>query len=261
MTQRFETRHTAKLENLPALREFVAESCRKIGADDAICFALKLAADEACANIILHGYTGREPGPINLTISGTPQQVIVTINDFGHSLAPEAVPTPDLQADWQERRMGGLGWHLIQQVADEIKYTSDAQAGNFLTLTKRLNADDQHHRRDGMEISFDHRDPVTVAAIAGSVDALTAPHLTEALSKIIAEGHIRLVADFSQVDYTSSAGLRALLGTLKEARAQGGDLRLAGVQENVRKVLELSGFTSILKFFPDAAAAIASFGG
>ena len=112
-----------------------------------------------------------------------------------------------------------------------------------------------------MEISFNHHGPVTVAAIAGSMDALTSPHLTEALSKIIAEVRIQLVADFSQVDYTSSAGLRALLGALKEARAQGGDLRLAGVQENVKKVLELSGFTSILKFFPDAAAAITSFGG
>src|SRR3989304_1870293 len=162
MTQRFETRHTAKRETPPAWREFVAESCRKIGADDAISFALKLAADEACANIILHGYTGREPGPINLTISGTPQQVTVAINDFGQSFAPEAVPTPDLQADWQERRMGGLGWHLIQQVADEIKYTSDAQAGNFLTLTKRLNADDQHHRRESMENLFYHHAPLAL---------------------------------------------------------------------------------------------------
>ncbi len=112
-----------------------------------------------------------------------------------------------------------------------------------------------------MEISFDHHGHVTVAAIAGSLDALTAPQLIEALNQIIAEGHNRLVADMSRVDYTSSAGLRALLGALKEARTQGGDLRLAGAQESVKKVLELSGFTSILKFFPDAAAAVASFSG
>ncbi len=111
-----------------------------------------------------------------------------------------------------------------------------------------------------MEISFDHHGHVTVAAIAGSLDALTAPQLIEALNQIIAEGHNRLVADMSRVDYTSSAGLRALLGALKEARTQGGDLRLAGAQESVKKVLELSGFTSILKAYATVDEAVASFG-
>ena len=45
------------------------------------------------------------------------------------------------------------------------------------------------------------------------------------------------------------------------ARSRGGDVRLAAVRDNVRKVLELSGFTSILKLFPDVDAAVASFGG
>ena len=47
---------------------------------------------------------------------------------------------------------------------------------------------------------------------------------------------------------------------MKEARSRGGDIRLAEVRENVRKVLELSGFTSILKLFPDIDSAVASFG-
>ncbi len=68
-----------------------------------------------------------------------------------------------------------------------------------------------------------------------------------------------LVADFSKVDYISSAGLRVLLATLKETRRIGGDLRLANVQEFVNKVLKISGFVSILKIFPDTDSAIESF--
>ena len=54
-------------------------------------------------------------------------------------------------------------------------------------------------------------------------------------------------------------GLRALLTTLKDARRNGGDFRIAGVQPAVLRVLELSGFTSILKLYGDVGAAVASF--
>jgi anti-sigma B factor antagonist len=110
-----------------------------------------------------------------------------------------------------------------------------------------------------MQISIDHHEHVTVVAIAGSIDALTADTLVTALLDELEAGRIRLVADFTAVEYTSSAGLRVLLTTLKDARQRGGDLRLASIRPNVRQVLELSGFTSILKCFPETQAAIASF--
>jgi anti-sigma B factor antagonist len=110
-----------------------------------------------------------------------------------------------------------------------------------------------------MQIVIDHHEHVTVVAITGSIDALTADTLVTALLHELEAGRIRLVANFTAVEYTSSAGLRVLLTTLKDARQRGGDLRLADIRPNVRQVLELSGFTSILKCFPDTAAAIASF--
>lgn len=112
-----------------------------------------------------------------------------------------------------------------------------------------------------MDVTFEERNGATVARIAGSVDGLTAETLLGALRAQVEAGRVRLVGDLSAVDYTSSAGLRALLATLKETRQKGGDLRLAAVQPNVLKVLELSGFTSILKLYPDVAAAVASFEG
>lgn len=112
-----------------------------------------------------------------------------------------------------------------------------------------------------MDVTFEERGSATVASIAGSVDGLTSEALLGALRTQVEAGRVRLVGDLSGVDYTSSAGLRALLATLKETRQQGGDLRLAAVQPNVLKVLDLSGFTSILKVYPDVAAAVASYEG
>ena len=110
-----------------------------------------------------------------------------------------------------------------------------------------------------MEIQVDFVQSVAVVSIKCSLDALTAPELARSLSDQIAAGHVQLVADLAELDYTSSAGLRAILGAVKETRQQGGDLRLAGAQPEVGKLLKLSGFTSILKVFPEIDAAVESY--
>lgn len=110
-----------------------------------------------------------------------------------------------------------------------------------------------------MQIDIQPRQHATVVVIAGSVDGLTADTLLGALQDCVEDGHTRLVADLQQVEYTSSAGLRALLATVKHARQRGGDLRLARMTPPVRKVLELSGFTTILKCYDDVDSAADSF--
>ena len=111
-----------------------------------------------------------------------------------------------------------------------------------------------------MEILIRESAPATVAEITGSVDGMTAGSLMDRLAEAVKGGQTRLVLDFAGVDYVSSAGLRALLSAMKDARLHGGDLRLASVRPEVVRVLDLSGFTTILKLFPDAASAAASFG-
>jgi len=111
-----------------------------------------------------------------------------------------------------------------------------------------------------MELSVKDVGEVTVATVVGSIDGLTAGALQDALEEQVRGGRIRLAMDFSAVDYTSSAGLRTLLAVVKEARRAGGDFRLGAVRPDVNRVLEISGFTSILKLFPGIDDAVASYG-
>jgi anti-sigma B factor antagonist len=110
-----------------------------------------------------------------------------------------------------------------------------------------------------MQVTIREEPSGTLVSIVGSVDSLTASDLQAAMTGAQQNGQTRLVADFSGVEYTSSAGLRVILATAKELRQKGGDLRIAGARPNVLRVLEVSGFTSILKLFPDAATALTSF--
>jgi len=110
-----------------------------------------------------------------------------------------------------------------------------------------------------MDIQDKHVNNITILTLNGDIDALSAPAVTEYINGLVAKGNINLIVDLSGVGYTSSAGLRLLLGAVKETRMQGGDLRLSAVQPGVLKVLNLSGFTNILKIFDGVDSALASF--
>ena len=112
-----------------------------------------------------------------------------------------------------------------------------------------------------MEITQRVERDVNIIRVAGEIDSLTSESMLDTFLSQVRNGTRNLVADLGGVDYTSSAGLRSLLIILKEIRQKGGDLRLAGVQSNVLKVLQMSGFTSIIKVYADVDTAIASYGG
>ena len=110
-----------------------------------------------------------------------------------------------------------------------------------------------------MDYSIEKQAGVVIVSILGSLDIETSPQMAQIISRQVSSGEMRLVVDLSEVDYSSSAGLRALLGAVKEVRRNGGDLRLCGANRNVKKVLELSGFTSIVKYYETTGDAVRSF--
>ena len=111
-----------------------------------------------------------------------------------------------------------------------------------------------------MKTEVQHDGNSTIVTVTGSVDALTAPDLGKTLSEQIKDGHANLVVNLIGVEFMSSAGLRTLLGAVKEARSNGGDLRIASTNPGVDKVLKMSGFHTIAKVFASPAEAISSYG-
>jgi len=110
-----------------------------------------------------------------------------------------------------------------------------------------------------MEIKNSKVDEVMIISVIGTIDAITAPEVSESINLQIANNEVKLVMDFSRVNYTSSAGLRVLLGAIKETRAKNGDIRLANLQPDVKKILTLSGFTNILNIYPNLESAVKSY--
>lgn len=99
---------------------------------------LRLAVEEACRNVIDHGYPPDPPGPLRLAIAVHADRVVVTLADEARPFAPDDAPRPDLTADWRQMRIGGLGWHLIRLVMDAVTHELPPGGGNRLVLVKRL---------------------------------------------------------------------------------------------------------------------------
>lgn len=95
-----------------------------------------------------------------------------------------------------------------------------------------------------MTIEIKKIDEQTIIEIAGRLDTNTAPTLEKAINENI-EDTKKLVLDFKDIEYISSAGLRVLLGAQKKMQ-QIGSMKLINVGESVMEVLEMTGFADIL---------------
>jgi serine/threonine-protein kinase RsbW len=125
------------MKNLTVISDFVTSVAKKLGLDDDQTFALQMAVDEACANVIEHAYGGQPNGTISIHCQTLNDDVVVTIHDHGRPFDPQSVPRPDITAPLEKRQNGGLGLYLMEKLMDSVEWEFDAQKGNTLTLRKR----------------------------------------------------------------------------------------------------------------------------
>lgn len=101
---------------------------------------------------------------------------------------------------------------------------------------------------------------VDLIATEGRIDAGTAPTLDESLKASVAAGRYKLVIDFGNTDYISSAGLKVLVANLKEVKKHRGDVRLARLSRNLHDTFNMVGLTpELFKTYDDVLEAVGSF--
>lgn len=110
-----------------------------------------------------------------------------------------------------------------------------------------------------LSLETDNTQSVSVMKVKGQVDSETAPELDAALSKLLEDGRNRVVVNLQEVEFLSSAGLRALVKALKGAQGSGGDVRLASVPEPINGILLTVGMTQMFKMFATNEEAAAGF--
>lgn len=128
----------AESASLLAIRTFVEDACAEAGLDDETGYDIKLAIDEACMNIVEHGYAGMNPGSIIVSLQYGARKLVARITDFGHPFEPVEPPQP-VPETALSGAVGGFGIYFIYRSVDSVNYEA-TESGNTLTLVKNLGA-------------------------------------------------------------------------------------------------------------------------
>ena len=135
-TRRFQLRVPAEDRHLAEIRDFIQEVGEKIQIPGRTLANTKLAVDEACTNVVKHGYKG-QAGFIEVIVTGNMREFHIEIRDQGQGFDLRNVKSPDLKVYVENRKRGGLGVFLMNQLMDEVRYRAGTD-GNVLTMSKRL---------------------------------------------------------------------------------------------------------------------------
>jgi len=126
-----------RFQHLAEIGDFVSKIAKEAGFDSAQVYSVQLAVDEACTNIIEHGYGGEGRGDILCSCDSTDEGIIIVIKDWGGQFAPGEIPDPDYDVPLEDLQSRGAGLFLMRKVMDEVDFKFDQKEGNILIMKKR----------------------------------------------------------------------------------------------------------------------------
>jgi len=122
----------ARLENLGRFKESVVDCAKAEGFDQKRIQEIELALEESLVNIFNYAYPD-EVGDVEVNCKLEAGRLIIEIIDSGIPFDMTSLPDPNLTADMEERKIGGLGIFLIKKMVDEVKYRREKDQ-NILNL-------------------------------------------------------------------------------------------------------------------------------
>ena len=99
--------------------------------------SINVVLDELLHNTIVYGFAGREGGQVTVEVELLTDRVSLTLTDDGRPFDPFSRAAPDTTLSVEERRIGGLGIHLVRRMMDEVSYHRRADR-NVVVLAKFL---------------------------------------------------------------------------------------------------------------------------
>jgi anti-sigma B factor antagonist len=107
-----------------------------------------------------------------------------------------------------------------------------------------------------MDVTIRDEGDTKIVMLQGKLDTNSTPNAESEINSLLDGGVNKLLINFEQLSYISSAGLRLLLATAKRLQGSGGDLRVCSLNEMATEVFELSGFTAIINVFASEQEAL-----
>ena len=128
------------LAELSRVAESVEEFCAGLGLPPGCAFKLNVAIEELLTNTISYGYDDSARHELAIDITREGETIVTELSDDARPFDPLNAPPPDLESAIEDRRIGGLGVHLVKTLMDDVAYAY-RDGRNHITLRKNFTAD------------------------------------------------------------------------------------------------------------------------
>jgi len=108
-------------------------------------------------------------------------------------------------------------------------------------------------------LTTDFRGDIVLISLKGFLNADSSPAFEETLQKYMDKNIFRIIVDFSDLEYISSAGVGCFIGNIKRARSNDGDIRFLSLPPKIKRVFQLLDFQDFFQSYDDEDEAIRSF--
>lgn len=125
----------ARLPEITRLAGLVEDFGTQHGLPSSVVFDLNLSLEEVLANVISYAYDDPHQRSVEVRLKVGRSQVWAEIEDEGREFNPLEAAPPDTEAGLDERRVGGLGIHLVRSLMDSVEYRRE-KGRNILTMRK-----------------------------------------------------------------------------------------------------------------------------
>lgn len=136
-TNEFTLTLTNNIGELDRLEPFLEKFFDQNSLNPALLSSVDLALEEALANVIMYAYPEGEKGDVTLSAHVENNAIYMKISDVGIPFNPLEQKEADLNVSLEERKIGGLGIHLIKEIMDEIGYAYE-DGRNVLKMQKTI---------------------------------------------------------------------------------------------------------------------------
>ena len=133
----FKVKLKNEISELEQMNTFVDEIGETLNLPTEEVFQIRLAMEEAVANVILYAYPKGESNIVELEAQSDGEMLSIQIIDYGMEFDPTKAEEADTSLSSEDRPIGGLGIFLIRQVMDSVEYQR-VDGRNVLLITKKI---------------------------------------------------------------------------------------------------------------------------
>lgn len=127
-----------EVSEVSRMRGFFQSVCREHNIDEDLFKTVNLALEEWVVNVINYAYPKGIRGHVELTAEVANDVLTLMVKDHGVPFDPTQKEDADINAELNERQIGGLGIYLVKSIMDTMTYQRTSDGYNVVTLTKNL---------------------------------------------------------------------------------------------------------------------------